>query len=88
MALAHAIIFVGQVQVNSSTQVQVNSSTLGYLDTGGTFMTAVYTQAWDINNAGQIVGDFATLQIHGFLETNGIFTTIDFPIPVRETLLP
>src|SRR6266852_5819894 len=53
---------------------------------GPTFTTidfpgAVFTLLVDINDSGQIVGEyFNTLGIrHGFLLSNGTFTTIDFP---------
>jgi len=36
---------------------------------------------WDINNTGQMVGAYydAAFQQHGFIDTNGTFTTLDFP---------
>ena len=39
------------------------------------------TQAWDINNSGQIVGEYldGSGDSHGFLLNGGLFTTIDFP---------
>jgi len=39
------------------------------------------TQAWDINNSGQIVGEYLDCSgdSHGFLLNGGVFTTIDFP---------
>jgi len=39
------------------------------------------TQAWDINNSGQIVGEYldGSGDSHGFLLNGGVFTTIDFP---------
>jgi probable HAF family extracellular repeat protein len=41
---------------------------------------AQFTNAFDINNAGQIVGaSFETTGAHGFLLTGGVFTTIDVP---------
>lgn len=42
---------------------------------------AVATQAFGINNAGDIVGSYtdANTQTHGFLLRDGVFTTIDMP---------
>jgi len=66
----------------------------GFLDTGGLFTTidapdGFDTQAWGIDEAGQIVGAFTTsvrnpdgyfdIRTHGFLDTGGVFTTIDVP---------
>ena len=40
-----------------------------------------FFQVFDINNAGQIVGDFVDAAVlgHGFLLSEGNFTTIDVP---------
>src|SRR5262249_59538781 len=39
------------------------------------------TQAFGINDAGQIVGDYADASgAHGFLLSGGVFTTIDEPL--------
>ena len=41
------------------------------------------TQGGGINNAGQIVGDYADASGgHGFLLSGGVFTTIDEPVAV------
>ena len=39
------------------------------------------TQAWGINDAGQIVGFYedSSLKLHGFLYSNGTYTTLDDP---------
>jgi uncharacterized membrane protein len=59
----------------------------GFVDLNGVvtafnapFPGTVETQVYGINNAGQIVGSYidSTGQ-HGFLDTNGVFTSIDFP---------
>jgi probable HAF family extracellular repeat protein len=67
-------------------QAQASTGTHGFLDTGGSFTTidvpgAVFTNAYGINDSGQIVGRFgdATGNFHGFLDTDGSFTTIDVP---------
>jgi hypothetical protein len=65
------------------------------LDTCGSFTTidvsgALYTEAYGINDSGQIVGGFydgppflrgkpPPTQIHGFVDTGGSFTTFDVP---------
>jgi hypothetical protein len=61
----------------------------GYLDTGGSFTQidvpgAIGTEAFGINDAGQIVGRFDTgspvsFSGHGYLDTGGSFTQIDVP---------
>jgi probable HAF family extracellular repeat protein len=58
----------------------------GFLLDQGTFTTidppgSDFTQAFDINARGQIVGDYrdASGTYHGFLLDKGIFTTIDPP---------
>ncbi|MCU1285834.1 MAG: hypothetical protein JWO13_2184 [Acidobacteriales bacterium] len=41
---------------------------------------ASHTNAFGINNLGDVVGEFADANgTHGYLLTNGVFTTIDFP---------
>lgn len=41
---------------------------------------ATATRVWGINDAGQIVGDFSNATgTHGFLDTGGVFTTLDVP---------
>ena len=68
----------------------------GFLYTGGVFTTidvpgadTFETEAWGIDDSGQIVGAFTTyvrrpdgyfdIRTHGFLDTGGVFTTIDVP---------
>ena len=52
---------------------------------GGTFTTvafpgATYTEAWGINNAGQVVGEYSTGSgVHGFLYQSGTYTDITVP---------
>ena len=62
--------------------------TLGYLYSNGTLTTidfpgAGMTTPSSINNVGQIAGTFrypgATGYIHGFVESNGVFTIVDEP---------
>ena len=44
------------------------------------------TQASGINNAGQIVGDYAdTSGTHGFLRSGGTFITLDDPLAQEKT---
>jgi probable HAF family extracellular repeat protein len=55
-----------------------------FLDSGGSFTTfdvlgAAQTNAYDINNLGQIVGFYGSDRLHGFLYNGGSFTTIDVP---------
>ena len=58
----------------------------GFLDSNGTFTTldptgAAFTEAFGVNNRGQIVGVYvdSTPQQHGFLDTRGTFTNIAPP---------
>jgi len=60
--------------------------THGYLIKNGNFEPfdvpgSNLTQAWDINPAGHVVGNFrdATGKTHGFLRTRSGYATIDFP---------
>src|SRR4051794_38550203 len=47
---------------------------------------ALYTSAYGINNAGQIVGSFYDgTSDHGFLDIGGSFTTIDAPGAINDT---
>ena len=56
------------------------------MDTGGIYTTlnvpgAILTDAYGINDAGQVVGlyiDNAGIA-HGFVDTGGIYTTLDVP---------
>jgi probable HAF family extracellular repeat protein len=63
----------------------LNPTTHAFLDDHGTFKQLDYpgntvTQANAINNAGQIVGTYATAQgLHSFLYQNGVYTNIDDP---------
>jgi len=43
-----------------------------------------FTEAWDINPSGSIVGDFQDLTsvFHGFLRTVDGYTSIDFPAAI------
>jgi len=47
------------------------------------FPDSAFTDAWDINAAGEIVGEYqdqtANPTIHGYLLTGGKYTSIDFP---------
>jgi hypothetical protein len=63
-------------------------ATHGYVLQNGIFQsfdvpssTLKFTQAWDINPDGNIVGDFQDSAgvFHGFLRTSGGYTSIDFP---------
>src|SRR4051812_17375112 len=68
------------------------SQSLGFLYNGGTFTTIVppgstYSTANDINNAGQIVGDFAPSfgqRTAGFLYDTGSYTTIKPPGSIQS----
>jgi probable HAF family extracellular repeat protein len=60
--------------------------THGFLDNNGSFTTidvpgATFTEAYGINNRGQIVGDYGGSggRIHAFLDDKGTFTTVDPP---------
>src|SRR5262249_4885573 len=68
----------------------------GFLLSGGVFTTlddpltnaqARNTQAFDINNADQIVGFYQDIHgnQHGFLFSGGTYTTIDDPLGVKGT---
>lgn len=66
-----------------------NDSSSGYLLENGTvasriqFPDSAFTDAWDINAAGEIVGEYqdqtANPTIHGYSLTDGKYTSIDFP---------
>ena len=72
--------------INDAGEIVGYSSAGGFLDKDGVFTSindphgGSSTQAYGINNRGQIVGTFfdATGQ-HGFVDEHGIFTTIDVP---------
>ncbi len=60
--------------------------THGYVLLSGSFRSfdvpgSTFTQAWDINPRGHIVGDFkdSVGMFHGFLRTGDRYTSIDFP---------
>src|SRR6266542_2245758 len=82
-------ILFGAVSVVHATPAQFQDTAEifhGFLYTGGTFTTidvpgAIRTNAFGINDAGQIVGFFQDTSggTHGFLEIAGSFTTIDVP---------
>lgn len=63
--------------------------THGYVLLSGSFRSfdvpgSTFTQAWDINPRGNIVGDFkdSVGMFHGFLRTGDRYTSIDFPAAV------
>ena len=66
-----------------------NDSSSGYLLESGAvasrvqFPNSAFTDAWDINAAGEVVGEYqdqtANPTIHGYLLTGGKYTSIDFP---------
>jgi probable HAF family extracellular repeat protein len=66
----------------------------GFLYQNGTFTTiddpngAEGTQAYGINNTGEIVGQYtdSSGKSHGFIDVNGTFTTIDDPLGTNTTL--
>jgi probable HAF family extracellular repeat protein len=82
---------VGNKIVGFYTDMMMGSPTMGrtrgYLIDYGTFAPfdvpgSSFTQAWDINPQGEIVGVFRDTigKAHGFLRSaDGAFTTIDFP---------
>jgi uncharacterized membrane protein len=45
------------------------------------FPGAVETEAYGINDAGQIVGGYFSDELHGFLKDGDVYTTIDVPQP-------
>lgn len=66
-----------------------NDATSGYLLENGTlvsriqFPNSAFTDAWDINATGEIVGEYqdqtANPTIHGYVLAGGQYTSIDFP---------
>src|SRR5215472_12715209 len=65
------------------------SPTHGFVIQNGNFQTfdvpgSKFTEAWDINPSGSIVGDFQDLTsvFHGFLRTVDGYTSIDFPAAI------
>jgi hypothetical protein len=72
------------VEASSTGQIVGSLGGSGFLYNGGAFTTlnyplAGFTDAGDINNAGQIVGEYALSSLHGFLYTGGVYTSIDDP---------
>jgi probable HAF family extracellular repeat protein len=64
----------------------------GFLVSGGSFTTlddpsaSTITDAFGINDAGQIVGFFNNASgIHGFLRSGSNFTTLDAPMTTNRT---
>jgi probable HAF family extracellular repeat protein len=78
----NAINDAGQIVGWVSDKVSGLSS---FLYVGGAFIPiaipgATYTQAYDINNFGQIVGYYSVGSVtHGFIQSGGVTTPIDFP---------
>jgi len=65
--------------------------TRGYVVQNGNFQpfdvpNSTFTQAWDVNPAQSVVGDFtdAAGMFHGFLKTAEGYTSIDFPAAVAS----
>jgi uncharacterized membrane protein len=65
------------------------SPTHGYVIQNGNFQSfdvpgSTFTEAWDINPSGSIVGDFLDRAgiFHGFLRTADGYTSIDFPAAI------
>ncbi len=89
---AEAINDAGQV-VGVATSTY-GSNDRGFLYQNGTYTTisdpngAEGTQAYGINNSGEIVGDYtdSSGKTHGFIDVNGTFTTIDDPLGISTTL--
>lgn len=74
--------------INNAGQIVAHTGPGGpsYIDIGGMFTQIVdvpgasFTDAYGINDAGQIVGFFGnSAGTHGFLDTGGSFTQIDVP---------
>jgi uncharacterized membrane protein len=74
------------LSINDAGQIVLGVFDLSYLYSGGVFtpilVPGTATVARGINNAGQIVGNYGLENgspNHGFVDTNGVFTTIDAP---------
>ena len=68
----------GNLQVQNIPSGNLNNYTFTTIDVPGGNNTAAY----GINDAGQIVGSFASNSgtgVHGFLDAGGVFTQIDVP---------
>jgi large repetitive protein len=81
------------VGINNLDQIVGNiGGTQAFVDTNGTISTFTdanaVTLATGINDSGEIVGFFrdASLKIHGFLDINGHFTTLDVPSSLQSTV--
>ena len=66
----------------------------GFLLSDGVYTTidlpsSTYTQAWGINDSGQISGSYndSASYTHGFLLSDGVFKTLDFPKAVATYAL-
>src|SRR5216683_4855725 len=83
-SLSIAAILATTLLTNSSS---ANSAayTFTHIDVPG----ALFTQAWGITGAAQIVGSFgfSTSPTHGFLDTGGSFTQLDVPGATSQSFL-
>src|SRR5438067_900286 len=69
--------------INNAGQIVVSSLAGHFLYANGVFtFISLPGNATGINDIGQLVGTFGGgAGLHGFLDTNGLLTTIDFPGP-------
>lgn len=66
----------------------------GYFAVNGDFQPfdvpgSNWTEAWDINPLGEVVGDFRDTagKFHGFLDSRGVFTILDAPGAIATTAI-
>jgi probable HAF family extracellular repeat protein len=80
MALGTALVLLisGLGTIAQPSLADPINFTISLIDVPGSTATG----AIGINNAGQIVGSYTDTagNTHGFLDTNGSFTTLDFPV--------
>src|SRR5437870_1614421 len=72
------LIFVPALLAQSASTAKQASLTFTTIDFPGQAITNIH----GINTAGDMVGNYAAatnLPSHGFLYSNGIFTTVDYP---------
>ncbi len=80
----------GAIGINNASQISGSASSslvpeAGFVATNGSYGKIVlpfsnsFSEGHGINDSGQVVGVYFNSQPHGFLDSNGVFSTIDVP---------